>query len=66
MSRFESEVWNLLVGVLAGMVLQFWFWWDIDFFRVQWPAMMAVLTGWFVVRDVIWRRKHGRHSNVQR
>ena len=57
MSRSEAEIWSIFVGVLVGMLIQFRFWFDIDFFRAQWPVMMAILIGWFVVRDLICGRK---------
>jgi hypothetical protein len=58
-NKTEAEVFNLIVGVLFGMLLQFGLWLDIDFYRLQWPAIMLVMVGWFVVRDVIL----GRHKN---
>ena len=53
MTKFESELWYLFCGVLAGMVLAFWGQWDIDFYRTQWPFMAVVLTGWMIWRDWI-------------
>jgi hypothetical protein len=58
-NKTEAEVFNLIVGVLFGMLLQFGLWLDIDFYRLQCPAIMLVMVGWFVVRDVIL----GRHKN---
>ena len=69
MSRFESEMWYLLFGILFGMVIQFWFWFDLDFYRTLWPAIAFLLCGWFIIRDIIMgRRKHdqsgmGQHSH---
>ena len=57
MSRFESEIWSLLVGTLFGLLVQFRFWFDVDFFRSQWPMMMVVLAGWFVMREFVMGRK---------
>lgn len=60
MSRFEADLWSILVGTLFGMLVQFRFWYDVDFFRSQWPMMMAVLAGWFVIREFFMgRRKDG-------
>lgn len=69
MSRFESEIWSLMVGTLFGMLVQFRLWLDVDFFRGYWLVIMGVLVSWFVVRDLIMgRRKHdqsgmGQHSH---
>lgn len=61
MSRFESEIWSLMVGTLFGMLVQFRLWLDVDFYRGGWLVMMGVLVGWFVVRDLIMgRRKDGK------
>ncbi len=64
MGRFEAELWSILVGTLFGMLVQFRFWFDVDFFRSQWPMMMAVLAGWFIIRDIIMgRRKDGKKTH---
>lgn len=57
MSRTESEIWNLLIGILFGMLLQFRLWLDIDFYRGGWLVIMGVLVSWFVVRDLIMGRR---------
>jgi hypothetical protein len=60
-SRFESEIWSLMVGTLFGMLVQFRLWLDVDFFRGEWLVIMGVLVSWFVVRDLIMgRRKDGK------
>ena len=55
MSRTEDNVWFLLIGILIGMELAFWFWPDVDFYRTVWPAVAVVLIVWFIVR----RKKNG-------
>jgi hypothetical protein len=50
MTRLEDNAWYLLVGILMGMVLCFWFCQDIDFFRREWPAIMGALIVWAFVR----------------
>ena len=55
LSRTEDNVWFLLIGILIGMELAFWFWPDVDFYRTVWPAVAVVLIVWFIVR----RKKNG-------
>jgi hypothetical protein len=50
MTRTEDNAWYLLCGVLMGIVLCFWFCPDIEFFRHEWVAMMAILFIWVAVR----------------
>ena len=50
MTRIEDNAWYLCAGILMGMVLCFWFCPDIDFFRHEWVAMMAILFIWVAVR----------------
>ena len=50
LSRTEDNVWFLLIGILIGMELAFWFWPDVDFYRTVWPAVAVVLIVWFIVR----------------
>ena len=64
MTRTEDNAWYLCAGILIGMVLAFWFAWDIDFYRVQWTVFMAMLIVWFVVRDFIMRRRKDDQSRM--
>ena len=57
LSRTEDNVWFLLIGILIGMELAFWFWPDVDFYRTVWPAVAVVLIVWFIVR----RKKNEKH-----
>lgn len=50
MTRAEDNAWYLCAGILMGMVLAFWFYPDIEFFRTVWPAIMGALIGWAIVR----------------
>lgn len=56
MKEFENDLWYLLAGTLMGMVLAFWFTWDIDFYREEWPIMLTVLILWALVRE-LWNKK---------
>lgn len=50
MTSTEDNAWYLCAGILMGMVLCFWFCPDIEFFRHEWVAMMAILLIWVAVR----------------
>ena len=50
MTRTEDNAWYLCAGILMGMVLAFWFYPDIEFYRGQWLVMLVVLIVWAVVR----------------
>jgi hypothetical protein len=50
MTRTEDNAWYLLAGILVGMVLAFWFYPDIEFYRGQWLVMLVVLIVWAIVR----------------
>lgn len=58
MTRTEDNAWYLLMGILIGMEIAFWFWPDVDFYRTVWPAMTLVMIGWYVVR----RGKDGKEG----
>ena len=55
LSRTEDNCWFLLIGILIGMELAFWFWPDVDFYRTVWPALTGAMIGWYIVR----RKKNG-------
>ena len=50
MTEIENSIWFLLSGALAGMLFDFWFIFDIDFYKEIWPVMLAVLAIWALVR----------------
>lgn len=50
MTRSEDNIWFLLIGILIGMELAFWFYPDIEFFRTVWPVIMVALIVWAVIR----------------
>ena len=50
MTHTEDNVWFLLIGILIGMELAFWFWPDVDFYRTVWPALTGAMIGWYIVR----------------
>ena len=49
MTEIENSIWFLLSGALAGMLFDFWFIFDIDFYKEIWPVMLAVLAIWALV-----------------
>ena len=65
MTRLEENFWFCFAGVLIGMLLQFRYFLDVDFFRGEWVIMLGILIGYAVARSLMERWLHGRHSNVQ-
>ena len=58
MTKIEDNAWYLLCGVLAGMVVQFWYSFDVDFFRYEWVIMLGILIGYAVARSLMERWLH--------
>ncbi len=50
MTRTEDNVWYMLCGILIGLMVAFWFAFDIDFYRTVWAAMAVVAILWAIVR----------------
>jgi hypothetical protein len=40
----------MLCGILIGLMVAFWFAFDIDFYRTVWAAMAVVAILWAIVR----------------
>ena len=57
MTGLENDIWYLMCGLMAGMVLAFWFNPDIDFYREVWPVVAGLMIVWFVWRDILPGRK---------
>jgi hypothetical protein len=50
MTRTEDNAWYMLCGILIGLMVAFWFAFDIDFYRTVWAAMAVVAILWAIVR----------------
>jgi hypothetical protein len=48
----------MLCGILIGLMVAFWFAFDIDFYRTVWAAMAVVAILWAIVR-------RGKNDNTQ-
>ena len=62
MTKTEDNFWHLIVGVLMGMVLAFWFMLDVDFYRNVWPIIMGVVVLWALVRGEPKEQKNGKRE----
>lgn len=50
MTRSEDNAWYLLCGILIGLMVAFWFAFDVDFYRTVWAAMAVIVIVWAIVR----------------
>jgi membrane protein implicated in regulation of membrane protease activity len=50
MTRTEDNAWYMLCGILIGLMVAFWFAFDIDFYRTVWAAMAVIVIVWAFVR----------------